>query len=119
MVVFLARMKYKNKFIRKVTEIVEIIDFDSDKNVPITNQVFKWNPKNDKFEVTGKSISLQRISDLTGISEKDIKDEIQRRMVVLEWMKVSRILDYRDVYKIFSIYYTDPERLLSYIQGAG
>lgn len=119
MVVFLARMKYKNKFIRKVTEIVEIIDFDSDSNVPITNQVFKWNPQNDKFEVTSKSISLKRIADLTGISEKDIKDEIQRRMVVLEWMKVSKILDYRDVHRVFSIYYTDPERLLSYIQGAG
>jgi len=118
-VVFLARMKYKNKFIRKVTEIVEIVGFNTDTNRPNTNRIFKWNPKNDKFEITNKSISLKKISDFTGISEKDIKSEIERRIVVLEWMKENNILDYRDVHKIFSIYYTDPERLLSYIQGAG
>ncbi len=118
-VVFLARMKYKNKFIRKVVEIVEIVDFDQDTNSPITNQIYKWNPQNDKFEVTNKSISLKRISNLTGLNEKDIKNEIQRRIIVLEWMKENSILDYRDVHKVFSIYYTNPENLLSSIQGAG
>ncbi|MBI2005346.1 MAG: Flp pilus assembly complex ATPase component TadA [Candidatus Aenigmarchaeota archaeon] len=118
-VVFLARMKYKNKFIRKVTQIVEIADFDSDKNKPITNLIYKWNPQNDKFEVSNRSISLQKISELTGIDEKEIKNEIQRRIVILEWMRENKILDYRDVHRIFSIYYTDPERLLSYVQGAG
>lgn len=117
-VVFLARMKYKNKFIRKVTEIVEIVDFNSSTNTPVTNQIYKWNPQNDKFEVINKSISLKKISDLTGVSEKDIRSDIERRMTVLEWMKKSNILDYRDVHRIFSIYYTDPERLLSTIQGA-
>jgi len=118
-VVFLARMRYKNKFIRKVIEIDEIAGFDANKNTPIINQIFKWNPRNDKFEITGKSLSLKKISELTGISEKDIKSEIERRIVVLEWMKESNILDYRDVHRIFSLYYTDPKRLLSAIQGAG
>lgn len=119
LVVFLARMKYKNKFTRKVTGIVEIVDFDTDTNTPITNQIYKWDPKTDKFEITNKSISLKKISDFTGINEKDIKNEIERRIVVLQWMKENNIADYRDVHKIFSIYYTDPERLLSAIQGAG
>ncbi len=34
-------------------------------------------------------------------------------------MKENNILDYRDVHRIFSLYYSDPERLLSYIEGAG
>lgn len=118
-VIFLARMKYKNKFVRKVVEIDEIVDFDLNTNTPIINQIFKWDPKTDKFEITGKSISLKKVSDFTGISEKDIKDEIERRIVVLEWMKENNITDYRDVHRIFSIYYNDPASLLSYIQGAG
>lgn len=118
-VVFLARMKYKNKFTRKVTEINEIVDFDNNTNKPVTNQIYKWNPQNDKFDIAGRSVSLKKISDLTGLSEKDIRNEIERRIVVLEWMKENNILDYRDVHKIFSIYYTEPERLLSVIQGAG
>lgn len=118
-VVFLARMRYKNKFIRKTTEIVEILDFDQDTNTPITNKIFKWNPLNDKFETPNKSFTLKKISDFTGINEKAIKEEIERRIVILEWMKENNILDYRDVHRVFSIYYTDPERLLSIVQGAG
>jgi len=118
-VVFLARMRYKNKFIRKVVEVVEIEDFDQEANKPIANQIFKWNPRNDKFEITNKSISLKKVSDLTGIDEKDIQSEIERRIVVLEWMRENNITDYRDTHRIFSLYYTDPGRLLSAIQGAG
>ncbi len=118
-VVFLARMKYKNKFVRKVTEIVEIVGFDSQSNKPIVNQIYKWNPKSDKFEIVNSSVSLQKIADYTGIEEKEIRNEIQRRIVILEWMKENKILGYKDVHRIFSIYYTDPERLLSSIQGAG
>lgn len=118
LVVFLARMKYRNKFIRKVTEIVEIVDFDQVTNKPITNTVFKWNPQTDKFDISGRSVTLKKIADLTGISEKSIRDEIERRIVILDWMKENNILDYRDVHRVFSIYYSDPERLLSAIQGA-
>ena len=118
-VVFLARMRYKDKFIRKTAEIVEMINFDSDSKTPVTNQVFKWNPQNDKFEIKNKSVILKKISDLTGISEKDIVNEMEKRILVLDWMKENNITDYRDVYKVFSLYYSDPERILSAIlQGA-
>ncbi|MBI2546965.1 MAG: type II/IV secretion system ATPase subunit [Candidatus Aenigmarchaeota archaeon] len=118
-VVFLARMKYKNKFVRKVTEVVELVDFDASTNTPVVNQIYKWNPQTDKFDITGKSVALKKISNFTGITEKEIKNEIERRIVVLDWMKENNILDYRDVHKVFSIYYSEPERLLSTIQGAG
>lgn len=118
-VVFLARMKYKDKFTRKVTEIVELGGFDQETGKPIINQIFKWKPQNDRFDIVNKSISLKKVSEFTGISEKDIRNEIERRIVVLEWMKENNILNYKDVHKIFSLYYSDPERLLSIIQGAG
>ncbi|MBI2545267.1 MAG: type II/IV secretion system ATPase subunit [Candidatus Aenigmarchaeota archaeon] len=119
-IVFLARMRYKEKFIRKTTEIVEMVDFDSQNSMPVTNQLFKWNPLNDKFEVKGKSIVLKKISEMTGISDKDIVNEFERRILVLNWMTDNNITDYRDVYKIFSVYYSDPDRVLSAIlQGAG
>lgn len=118
-VVFLARMRYKEKFVRKAVDIVEIADFDTAKNTPVINKIYKWNPRNDKFEITNKSVSLQKIADFTGLTDKEIKSEIQRRILILEWMKENNVLDYNDVHRIFSIYYTDPERLLSVIQGAG
>lgn len=117
-IIFLARMKYRNKFVRKVTEIVEMMSFDPSRNIPITNQMCKWNPQTDKFDIANKSIALKKIADFTGISKKDIQNELQRRMIILEWMRENQILNYRDVHKIFSYYYANPERLLSTIQGA-
>lgn len=116
-IIFLARLKYKNKFIRKTIEVVEMVEFDSVSNTPIINQVYKWDPQKDKFDVINKSIMLKKISDFTGLSEKDIRGELEKRMLILEWMKANQILDYRSVHKIFSYYETKPEELLALIQG--
>ncbi len=116
-VIFLARMKYKDKFTRKVTEVVELGEFSENKK-PAVNRIYKWNPQNDKFEISSKSISLQKISDFTGLAPKYIGQEIQRRTLILEWMMQNNIVNYKDVHKVFSLYYGDPERLISFIQGA-
>jgi len=117
LIVFLARMYYKNKFVRKVVEVVEIAGFDQKTNSPIVNVVCKWNPVNDKFEFVGSSVLLKRISDLTGMRENEIREEIERRIVVLSWLQRHNISNYVDVYKVFSLYYREPYRLLSMIEG--
>ncbi len=117
-VVFVTRLRYKNKFVRKIVEVVEIVDFDEKNNAPIYNRVYKWDPKTDKFIVDNKSIALKKISEFFGINEKEIQREIERRMAIIDWMKDNNITDYRDVHKVFSLYYTEPERVLSIIQGA-
>lgn len=118
-VVFIARLRYKNKFVRKIVQVIEIIDFDEKNNVPVYNIVYKWDPKTDKFMVVNNSIALKKISEYFGIKETEIQREIERRMAIIDWMKDNNITDYRDVHKIFLLYYTEPERVLSIIQGAG
>lgn len=117
LVIFLSIMHYKNKFVRKVTEVIEIAGFDQKTNSPITNPIYKWNPKVDKFDVVGKSALLKKISDLTGLTEKEIINEIERRIIILTWLQKNNISDYVDVYKVFSLYYRDPQKLLSMIEG--
>ncbi len=117
LVIFIAKMRYKGKFLRKVVEILEIVDFDPKTNTPIVNQIYKWDPLNDKFEVVNKSILLKRISELTGVKEEEIKKEIERRIAILEWMRVHNISDYKKVHKVFSTYYGDPRRLLALVEG--
>ncbi len=119
LLIFLARMKYKDKFVRKTVEILEVVDFDVGANTPVVNTVFKWNPLTDKFDMMSNSILLKRISELSGMAEEEIIKEIERRMVVLGWMRKNNITDYRDVYKIFSVYYSDPRKLLTIIGGGG
>ena len=115
--IFLGRMHYKNKFTRKVTEIIEIVGFNRTNGSPITRNVCKWNPAEDKFDFVGNSILLKRISEETGIKEREVKEEIERRIAVLNWLQKHNICDYVNIYKVFSLYYREPQKLLSVIEG--
>lgn len=117
LIVFLLRMKYKDKHVRRVNEILEVVGVDEGSRLPITNRVFKWNAINDSFETVGTSVLLKKISEGTGMTEQQIKDELERRMLVLNWMQENNITDYRDVHKVISVYYHYPERILSSIMG--
>lgn len=115
LIVFLTGMKYKGRFVRRVNEVLEMVKFDQKTNEPVINTLFKWNPITDKFDVVGKSVLLKKISDATGLPEKEINDELKRRMIVLNWMDEQRILNYKDVYRIITRYYTNPKEVLDAI----
>jgi flagellar protein FlaI len=116
-VVFLSNLKYKNHFVRRAIEILEIAGFNTKERMPIVNQVYKWDPIKDRFDTSNSSIILEKVSQLTGTREKKVQEDIEKKMAILNWMKDSNIVNYRDVYKILSIYYGEPERLLSIIRG--
>jgi flagellar protein FlaI len=116
-VVFLLRVRYKDKNVRRVNEVIEMVGIDTQTKTPITNRVFKWNPINDNFEIVGKSVLLKKISEMTGLNEQQLKDELERRMFVLNWMKERNIVNYKDVFTVMNMYYTYPERVLSSIKG--
>jgi flagellar protein FlaI len=116
-VVFMQRVRYKEKFVRRVTEVIEMVGFPKEERSPIVNYVFKWNPFKDVFEIGEKSVILKKISQATGLSEKDVIDEFQRRVAILRWMKEKNITDFKDVYAIFSAYYTMPNRVLALIES--
>ncbi len=117
LILFLLRVRHKNKFVRRVNDVSEIIKFDSDADQPVVNQVFQWDPVNDTYEVIGKSAVLEKISQATGIKPQDLIDELQRRSLVLTWMQQHNITDYLSVHKVIDMYYTSPKRLLAFIMG--
>ena len=114
-IVFMASMRYKGRFVRRVKEILEMVRFDPVKKIPIVNRVFKWNPINDEVEVVGKSYVLKKICEQTGMSEEKIIEELNRRALILRWMREKGIEDFREIHKIFSVYYTYPNKLLARI----
>ncbi len=114
-VVFMMRGMYKDKHVRRVTEVVEIVGLHPKKRTPVTNTVFRWNSLSDKFDVVNKSYVLKKISETSGLTEEKIKEELQRRMLILNWMKEKNIVDYRDVYHVITTYYNYPERVISAI----
>jgi flagellar protein FlaI len=117
LVVFLLRIRRGDKHVRRINEVLEIVEVDNTTNKPVTNRVFRWEPKNDVYEIVGESSLMKKISESTGISEKELMQELERRMCVLNWLKQNRIFDYKDVFRVFNIYYTYPERVLATIMG--
>ncbi len=117
LVVFMLRVRYRDKFVRRANEVVEMIEFNASDAKPTTNTVFKWNAANDEIESAAKSTLLKKISDATGMKELEVIDEMRRRMIVLAWMRDSNITEYKDVYKIVNMYYYYPNRVLAAITG--
>ena len=116
-VVFMQRVKYRDKFVRRITEVIEMVKFPKGEKTPIINTIFKWDPFKDTFEIGEKSVILKKISNSFGISEKEIVDEFQRRVAILRWMKEKNITDFKDVYAIISAYYSMPNRVLSLVES--
>jgi len=116
-IVFMQRVRHKEKFVRRVTEVIEMAGMPKGEKMPIVNYVFKWDPFRDVFEIGERSVILKRISKTTGLSEKDVIDEFQRRVAILKWMKEKEIMNFKDVYTIFTAYYTMPNRVLALIES--
>jgi flagellar protein FlaI len=116
-VVFMQRVKYRDKFVRRITEVIEMVKFPKGEKAPIINTIFKWDPFKDNFEIGEKSVVLKKISNTFGISEKEIVDEFQRRVAILRWMKEKNITDFKEVYAIISAYYSMPNRVLSLVES--
>jgi flagellar protein FlaI len=115
LIVFLMRGRYRDKHVRRVNEILEIIGVDPKTQKPITNQIFRWDPIRDKFEISNSSVTLKKIGDMNGLSEKQILYDLLRRMYVLHWMSRHNVTSYIDVFTVFSMYYAYPEKVLNMI----
>ena len=100
--------RVKGKRVRRCKQIIEILDVDPTTKEILTNEVFRWDPIEDKFIYTGKSYILEGIRARWDMSKEDISDEIRRRAEILEWMKDKSIRSYNDVGKIIVRYNEKP-----------
>lgn len=116
-VLFVKRVKKDRKYIRRINSVTEIVGFDENTKKPVINELFKWNPKTDTFPCKGSHV-LEKISDNTGMAANEIKEDIRRKAVVIEWMRNSNIRDYRKIGAIINLFYTSPDFLLERI-GSG
>jgi len=97
---------------RRITNVWEVRGYDD------YAEVARWDPLEDKFNVDlGKSIVLKKISDLTGLPEESLLEELERREKVLQWLADKRLCDYKSVSLHIHAYYTDPKSVLKSIEA--
>lgn len=110
------QVKVGPKMTRRVKSLTEIVAIDPESNELVTNNAYTWNPGDDTFVYSGHSYVYEKISTIRNWSPRRMEIEVKRREMILEYMEKIGVTNYRDVAKIVSEYYKDPEGLLAKIQ---
>jgi len=100
--------RVKNKRARRVKQVIEIIDIDPTTKEILTNEVFCWDPVEDKFTYSGKSYILERIRGEEDMSREEMTNEIKNRAKLLEWMNKNNIREFKKFATIIAQYFENP-----------
>jgi len=104
----------KKGTIRRVTEIAEVSGLEAE-SIQI-NKLFKYDPVKDELVPTGvPSKTLATLAKHTGMSMKEIEEEIEKRKIVLDWMIEKGIRSIDKVGHYIRQFYIEPDVLLSRI----
>ncbi|MDP2665969.1 MAG: type II/IV secretion system ATPase subunit [Candidatus Diapherotrites archaeon] len=96
---------------RRVYEIAEIEGGTGTASVG-TNEVFRWTAREDVWEKVAEPVRLiQKLNMHTGLSEREIKDEVEDRMMILEWLVRRKWGDISQVGKVMQVFYADPDKV--------
>jgi len=105
-----------DKHVRRCKQIIEIIDIDPMTKEILTNEVFHWDPIEDKFVYSGKSYIMERLSNQMGIDKEEMKEELSRRTELLYWMCENKIRAFEDVAGLVASYIESPGELMEKIR---
>jgi len=111
------RVRLKEKSVRRIASVCEVVGLDPATKDILTNDIFKWDPKADSFTYYGRSYVLEKIMRRHGISYEEAARELNNRRLVLEWMIKKDIRDYKDVVEVIRSYYLNPTMLLDKIKA--
>lgn len=114
-IVFLLQVKSKDHYVRRANQILEVTGMKGDK--PLTSEVFRWQSVEDKFKTVEKSIVLEHLAKSLGLTEASLKEELRVRKEILEWMLAREMFDYTEIATIINIYYSNPEKIVTLIEG--
>ena len=112
-VAFVGQVMYSGKRVRRVKNIVEVLEIEPETNNLLTNKVFHWNPKGDFFHFKGRSFVLEKIAQETGKDIDDVTKELQRKEEYLKLMNTKNVTYYKQVSKAINMYYIDPEEAIA------
>jgi len=110
-VVVQLRTEIDGKPARRVLTVSEMVGLEPETKDLLTNDLYRWNPKQDAFSYSGRSHVLERNMEKTGLNEDEVLEELGRRKAVLEWMVKSNIRRYTDVATVIREYYANPDRV--------
>ncbi len=107
--------RVKGKRVRRCKQIIEIIDIDPTTKEILTNEVFRWDPVEDKFIYSGKSYVLERIRAEKDMNREAMTNELKNRKEIIDWMNKKNIRGYKEVAMMIAKYAENPDEVIKQI----
>jgi flagellar protein FlaI len=97
--------------IRRVLEFAEMTKKGE------ANVIYRWDVKTDKMRGVQRMSSLaETLSLYSGMGEKEIEEDVEEKMTVLEWMVKKGYDGVDQVGQIVSNYYMNPEEVMDAVR---
>jgi flagellar protein FlaI len=112
LVMMQAQVKVGTKMTRRVKSLTEVVGMDPESNEMIMNSVYTWNPADDTFNYSGHSYIYESIANAKNWTQRQMQQEVKRRIDVLTWLQKANMNNYRQVARVVSGYYKDPARIM-------
>jgi len=102
--------------VRRITSIVEIVGFEPETNELITNTVFEWHRRGDKFKFKGHSFLFDKIMEMKNMTHEDIMAEFKRRVDLVQYSVDKDIQDFTTLASLIVSYYKEPVETIQKIR---
>jgi type IV secretory pathway ATPase VirB11/archaellum biosynthesis ATPase/intein/homing endonuclease len=103
------RIKLKDRSVRRMVHVAEIVGHEASTDQIVLNNAFKWDPVSDQYIFSGRSRLFEKITKRFGTSQEKIKQDLDDRKVFLKWLMTKNIRDYKDVSQQIREFYSDKE----------
>jgi len=102
--------------VRRIQEITEIVAFEPESDELITNTVFEWDRASDSYNWKGHSYNFDEIMTAKNWTQEEMDEEFANRVEVVEYMVDEDMVHFKDISKIVTSYYKEPEETLAKIR---
>ena len=112
----LVQYRDRRRGIRRTLELAEILT--GGKETLGINYLYRWYPRTDTFEKANSSVRVfEELNLHTGMTPKEINDDLKERENILQWMLDNDIKDIGQVGRVMRVYYKNKAELLAIIQA--
>lgn len=101
--------------VRRCKTISEIVEYNSEDDNIIVQDIYEWIAEDDMFRQTSGSNLMDQIKFDRGWSESDLTKETAERKVVLAYLIKNEFKSYKQVAATLQAYMTDPATVITLI----
>lgn len=105
------RLRIADSPVRRMIHLAEVLGIDPSSGELDLNDVFRWDPRTDTFAYSGRSHTIERIAERTGVTLEIVQEEMRHRKMVLDYMVKRKIRRYQEVGALIRDYYSDPHKV--------